>query len=210
MLVGGLALLLPIAVGAIFLARRTGEGSSTVAAPPANPALLVADSAASVQQPTAIPESVAGVAKPVAPTLDSQAIADSVKKAKAEAAKRAAARKDSLRVDSVKRAAARSDSLRRAQETIKTRARNAAAGLLANADARKSFTEGATHNGGLLSSRTKGNLQTQIDALQPFLKGGGLTYEEFKDAVKASGITLFDGFGRMVLDSLQRFAIVGH
>jgi hypothetical protein len=155
-------------------------------------------------QPAAVPQNVVA-----APKLDSQALADSVKKARAELAKRAAARKDSLRADSAKRAAAKSDSLRRAQDPIRIKARAAASGLLANPGARKSFADGATHKGGILGSQMRGDLQTQIDALQPFLKGSGLTYEQFKDAVKASGIALFDEFGRMVLDSLQRFVGVG-
>ena len=211
MIVGGLALLIPIIAGGIFLSQRSSNKSSGNTAPPTGiPPVTqsgpVQPPPTTVQpQPTALPQNAVA-----APQLDSQAIADSVKKARAEVAKRAVAKKDSLRADSAKRATAKSDSVRRAQEIVRTRARNAAAALLANADARNSFTDGATHKGGLLSSRTKGNLQTQIDALQPFLKGAGLTYEEFKDVVKASGITLFDEFGRMVLASLQRFAVVGH
>jgi hypothetical protein len=159
-----------------------------------------------------VPESTAvtAVATPPAATIDSQAIKDSLKRARAAAAKLAAPKNDSLRkADSVKRAAAKSDSLRKAQDPIRIRARAAATGLLANPGARKTFAQGATHKGGLLGSRSKGDLQTQIDALQPFLKGSGLTYEQFKDAVKASGIPLFDEFGRMVPDELQRFAGVG-
>ena len=60
--------------------------------------------------------------------------------------------------------------------------------------------------GGVLGTQRKGDLQTQIDALQPFLTNVGLTYEQFKAIVGASGIKLFDEFGRMVPDSLRRFA----
>jgi hypothetical protein len=209
-LVGGLALLVPIIAGAIFLSQRSNNKSSANTAsptgiPPVTQSALVQPQPAAVQpQPGAMPQNVVA-----APKLDSQAIADSVKNARADAAKRATARKDSLRADSAKRAAAKSDTLSKAQQTIRTKARSAAAGLLLNAGARKSFTDGATHKGGLLGSRTVGDLQTQIDALQPFLKGSGLTYEQFKDIVKASGITLFDEFGRMVPDSLKRFVGVG-
>jgi hypothetical protein len=212
MVAGGVAILVLIAAGVFFQSQRTANQSFNVAVPPPNSAVLVADSAASVQPPPAgVPESAAvtGVATPAAATIDSQRIADSVKKARAELAKRAAARKDSLKADSAKRAAAKSDSTRRAQDPLRIRARAAATGLMANPGARKTFTQGATHKGGLLGSRSKGDLQTQIDALQPFLKGSGLTYEQFKDAVKASGIPLFDEFGRMVPDELQRFASVG-
>ena len=208
-IVGAFALLLPIIAGGIFLSQRSINKSSGITAPPTGPPVA---QSGPVQPPTAVqPQPMALPENPVAaPRLDSQAIADSVKKARAEAAKRAAATKDSLRADSAKRATAKSDSLRRAQETARTRARNAAAALLANTDARKAFMDGATHKGGIFSKQTKGNLQTQIDALQPFLKGAGLTYEGFKDIVKASGITLFDEYGRMLLDPLQRFAVVGH
>jgi hypothetical protein len=131
--------------------------------------------------------------------------ADSIQKARAEWA-RLAAQKDSLRAESARRAAALSDSLRRAEEMRRNQVRSAAAALLANPRALKSFMEGATHKGGLLGNKTKGDLQTQIDALRPFLTESGLSYEQFKDIVKASGITLFDKFGRMVPDSLHRVA----
>jgi hypothetical protein len=84
--------------------------------------------------------------------------------------------------------------------------RRAAAALLASPRAFESFMQGATHKGGLLGNKRTGDLQTQIDALQPFLTASGLTYEQFKDIVKASGIALFDKFGRMVPESLDRFA----
>jgi serine/threonine protein kinase len=213
MIAGAVAVLVLVTTGAFLLSQRTANQSSTVAAPPASSAVLATDSAASMQPPPAgVPNSVAvaAVANPTAATIDSQAIKDSVKKAKAAAAKLAAAKNDSLKkADSVKRAAARSDSVRRAQDPMRIKARSAAAGLLANPGARKSFTDGATHKGGLLGSKTKGDLQTQIDALQPFLKGSGLTYEQFKEVVKASGITLFDQYGRMVPDLLQRVANLG-
>lgn len=89
---------------------------------------------------------------------------------------------------------------------MRKHARGAAAALLANPRALESFMQGATHKGGLLGNRTKGDLQTQIEALQPFLTASGLTYQQFKDIVKASGITLFDKFGRMVPETLQRVA----
>jgi len=141
--------------------------------------------------------------------IDSQAVKDSIRKAKAAAAKIAAAKADSLKkADSVKRAAAaKADSAKKVvQDPVRTRARSAAARLLANAEARAAFARGATHKGGLLGSKTKGDLQTQIDALMPFLRGAGLTYEQFKDAVKGAGVTLFDAQGRMIQDSLARFA----
>ena len=117
-----------------------------------------------------------------------------------------AAQKDSLRAESARRAAAQADSLRKSAETMRNQARSAAAALLANPRALKSFMEAATHKGGLLGNKRMGDLQTQIDALQPFLDASGLSYEQFKDIVKASGITLFDKFGRMIPDSLERIA----
>jgi eukaryotic-like serine/threonine-protein kinase len=214
MIAGVVGILVLMTTGAFLLSQRTANQSANDAASPSNAAVLAAESAALVQRPPATAAesaaAAAAIAQPGAATIDSQATQDSLKRARAAAAKLAAAKADSLRIaDSVKRASVRSDSLRRAQDPMRIKARAAAAGLMANPGARKSFTDGATHKGGLLGSRTKGDLQTQIDALQPFLKGSGLTYEQFKDVVKASGITLFDQFGRMVPDSLQRVAGLG-
>ena len=214
MIAGVVAILVLVTTGAFLLSQRTGNQPSNVPAPPTKAAVLAAESAALVRPPPATAAesaaAAAAIAQPGAATIDSQATLDSLKRARAAAAKLAAAKTDSLRkADSVKRAAVRSDSLRRAQDPMKIKARSVAAGLLANPGARKSFNEGATHKGGVLGSRTKGDLQTQIDALQPFLKGSGLTYEQFKEVVKASGITLFDQFGRMIPDSLQRVAALG-
>ena len=52
-------------------------------------------------------------------------------------------------------------------------------------------------------------LQTQIDALQPFLASVGMSYQQFKTIAEGSGVSIYDEFGRMVLDSLQRFAAGG-
>ena len=41
--------------------------------------------------------------------------------------------------------------------------------------------------GGPLNTRRRGDLQTQIDALQPFLSSAGLSYEQFKGLVAQSG-----------------------
>jgi hypothetical protein len=61
----------------------------------------------------------------------------------------------------------------------------------------------------VLGTRTKGDLQTQIDALAPYLSQAGITYEQFKSLVKESGVSLFDEFGRMVPGAMQRFASGG-
>src|SRR6266550_2226948 len=192
MLVGGVALLIPIIAGAIFLTRSSNKSSAV----PASPAPIP-----SVTQPVTAPQNVA-----VAPLVDSQAIADSIKNAKAEAAKRAVARRDSLNADSTKRAAAKKDSLRKAQQTIGGRARTAVAALLSNAFASKTVAEAATHKGGLLGSQRKGDLQTQINALMPWLRQQGLTYDQFKSSVAESGAKVFDEFGRMTTEGLQQFA----
>jgi hypothetical protein len=60
--------------------------------------------------------------------------------------------------------------------------------------------------GGPLNTRRRGDLQTQIDALSPFLISAGLTYDQFKSIVAESGVNIFDQYGRMLADSLQRFA----
>jgi serine/threonine protein kinase len=203
MLAGGLVLILPIAAAAILLSRRSGTESSGDTVSPAAVSPLIESAPLDTS-----PEGVETRKKVSARQRALRARADSIQKARAEWAK-LAAQKDSLRAETARRAAALSDSLRRAEETMRNQVRSAAAALLANPRALKSFMLGASHKGGLLGNRTKGDLQTQIDALQPFLTESGLTYEQFKDIVKASGITLFDKFGRMVPDSLHRVAGTG-
>ncbi len=68
------------------------------------------------------------------------------------------------------------------------------------------FMRGATRSGGFLGAQRRGDLQTQIDAIQPFLTQTGLTYEQFKAVVAESGVNLYDEFGRMLPDALQQFA----
>jgi hypothetical protein len=103
---------------------------------------------------------------------------------------------------------AKADSLRaqEAQENKIILARRAVGALLANADARAAFMRGATRSGGLLGTRRKGDLQTQIDALQPFLRNADMTYDEFKRIVQRSGSNIFDEYGRMMLEAMQTFA----
>jgi serine/threonine-protein kinase len=206
MLAGGLVLILPIAAGAILLSRRSGTESSgdTVARAAVSPLI---ESAPLKNSPENSPVKVE-TRKQVSVSARQRALrarADSIQKARAEWAK-LAAQKDSLQAESARRAAALSDSLRRAEEMRRNQVRRAAAALLENRRALESFMQGATHKGGLLGNKTKGDLQTQIDALQPFLNAAGLSYEQFKDIVKASGVGLFDKFGRMVPDSLHRVA----
>jgi serine/threonine protein kinase len=206
----GVGVLVLIAVGVFFMSQSSTNQPSTVAALPPTAPVLAADSAAAVQPPPAAARdsvTVPAVATPVVAARDSQAIKDSLRKARAEAAKKLAAKNDSLRrVDSSRKA----DSARRAQETPKAKAQRAAAGLLANAAARKALADGATHKGGILGAKRKGDLQTQINALQPWLAQQGLTYEQFKGIVAASGVKLFDEFGRIVPEALQQFASSGH
>ena len=191
MVAGGVAILVPIAAGAFLLSQRTGNQHSNVVAPPSNAAGLVGESAVSMQAPAAVLKSRGRVGKRVKVMIDSQAIKDSLTRA---AAKLAAARNDSLR---------NADSVR--LETARANARRAAGALLSNASARNAFTDGATHKGGILGKR-KGDLQTQIDALLPFLNQAGLTFEQFKDIVADSGVWLFDDFGRMMPEALRQFA----
>jgi hypothetical protein len=128
---------------------------------------------------------------------DSVRVADSVRKARREAQKKAAL--------------AQAESVRNAQENkvkegAANRAREAAFAMLSNASAAKLFNDGATHKGGVLGSKRKGDLQTQINALVPFLTQSGVTYAQFKDLVKAAGIELFDEYGRMLPAALKQFA----
>ena len=111
------------------------------------------------------------------------------------------ARKDSSR----KAFAAKAESVSRAQQDPAVKARRAAAAMLSNASAFASFSGGATHMGGVLNSRRKGDLQTQIDALTPFLAQAGLSYTQFKEIARGSGINIYDEYGRMVPDALRQF-----
>ncbi len=191
---GIVAVLALITLGGFLMSQR-GGGASVAVAPPTTVA-LVADSTSVQAPPIAVPESSVVA---VAPVVDSQAIRESIRRA----------RRDSTRKDSTRKALARADSVRRAQQDVVGRARRAAAAMLANAGALNSFTNAATHMGGVLNTQRRGDLQTQIDALQPFLAQAGLSYAQFKDLARGAGVNIFDEYGRMVPDSLKRFA-AGH
>lgn len=194
-LLGAVVLLVPIAAAAFLFSQRSDEKPSAVVALPDSTA--AADSML-LQQPLpgATPESAVAVAG--APVVDSLALKaaaarDSARK-RAQAAKLAAAAK------------ADSEKAKEEQQNKVVLARRAAAAMLANADANKAFMRGATRSGGLLGTRKKGDLQTQIDALQPFLNNAGMTYAEFKRVAQESGVNIFDQFGRIEPEALQRFA----
>lgn len=189
MLFTGLALLLPAVAGAILLSQRAGERAAADTALAVNTE-AIADSAPQPQLPPAVVTESAIVAARV----DSQAVADSARKraARAEAAKRAAA--------------ARADSQQRQGEPHTVRARRAAAVMFADGSGRRIFMRGATRSGGFLGAQRRGDLQTQIDALQTFLTDVGLTYEQFKRIVEASGVQVYDEFGRMLPAALEQFA----
>jgi hypothetical protein len=188
-IVGVLAL---IAIGGFFMSQR-GSSEATVVA--AAPPPIVTDSvpAAAPPPPSVAPESTVVA---VAPAVDSARVADSVKKARREAAKKALAQAESVRV-------AREVN---AKNATMIRARTAAAAMLTNAAALDAFNRGATHKGGVLNSKRKGDLQTQIDALQPFLVRAGLNYAQFKDIVHSSGANIYDEFGRIDPEALKKFA----
>jgi len=78
--------------------------------------------------------------------------------------------------------------------------------MLSDAAGRKAFMDGATHKGGVLGTQRKGDLQTQIDALSPFLSRAGMSYDQFKSLVREAGINLFDQFGRMLPSAMEQFA----
>jgi serine/threonine-protein kinase len=193
------AVLVLAATGAFLFSQRSGGGSSSSA--PVTPQLGQPINDTPFVQSSAPPVALSESARVAAAmqTLDSQAIKDSIRKARREAAKKAAA------ADSARKAL----EARTARETTLAKARAAAASMLADANARKSFTQGATHMGGLLGTQRKGDLQTQIDALQPFLSRSGLSYEQFKSLMRESGIKLYDEFGRMLPGALQQFANSG-
>jgi hypothetical protein len=198
LLLGTVALLVTVGAAAAFLfSQRADEtvSAGNVLAVGAPVADTTTDTATQVQQPpqAAAPESVATVA-----VVDSQARKDSARK-RAQAARLAAA-------------AAKADSQKQTEQkgtqdnTKLVAARRAVGNLLADANARAAFERGATRRGGPLGTRRKGDLQTQIDALQPFLSSAGLTYDDFKRVAQESGFTLFDEFGRMRPAAMQRFA----
>jgi serine/threonine-protein kinase len=196
--VGSLVAVIAIA---FMMSQRNGNEATAVIPPPAPVAPAVTDTALPPPVvPGAIQQPAVGATGSVAAT-DSQARADSVKakaarvaKAKADSLKKlaAAAKADSAKA---KPAAAASEPTR-----IVRSARWAAGAMLADANAHAAFLKGAS------KSRKKGDLQTQIDALQPFLSRYGLTYDSFKQIAKDAGFNLFDEFGRMIPSEMQRFA----
>lgn len=194
-LLGAVVLLVPIAAAAFLFSQRSSENPSAAIA--LTDSSAAADSAL-LQQPIpgAAPESAAAIV--IAPAVDSAAL-------------RAAAIKDSARkrAQAAKLAAAAKADSEKAKEEHDNKfllARRAAAAMLASPEANKAFMKGATRTGGLLGTRKKGDLQTQIDALQPFLNNAGMTYAEFKRVAQESGINIFDQFGRIEPEALQRFA----
>lgn len=193
LLLGAVVLLVPIAAAAFLFSQRSSENPSAAIVLPDS--AQVADSLL-LQQPVpgANPESALAVAPVVdSVALKAAAIKDSARK-RAQAAKLAAAAK------------ADSEKAKEEQDNKVVLARRAAAAMLANPEANKAFMKGASRSGGLLGTRKKGDLQTQIDALQPFLNNAGMTYAEFKRVAQQSGINIFDQFGRIEPDALQRFA----
>jgi serine/threonine protein kinase len=199
MLVGGAVFVLAIAAAALALTQRSGDvvPSDTAVAVATDSAAADSLAALPVQPglPDTIPLPTAAIAR-----ADSQANADSIK---ARAARRAA------RADSLKKAAVvRVDTQQKKTNGSRAErgARWAATAMLSDATARSQFLRGASRKGGVLGAQRRGDLQTQIDALTPFLTQHGLTYPQFKQVVEQSGFKVYDQFGRMVLDSLQRFA----
>jgi serine/threonine-protein kinase len=192
-LIAGAALLIPVIAVGIYLSQQS---SSAPAA--ASVTAAVTDS---VQQSTIAQSQVPAVV----PRTDSQALADSarIRAVRDSLKKRAAAKADSLK----KLAAAKADSALKKDQTLDLArsARGAAGEMLANTAALEQFNKGASHIEGILK-RQRGDLQTQINALQPFLAKRGLTYEQFKAVAQESGVSIYDEYGRMVVDQLRRFA----
>jgi len=190
-------LLAVVAIGAFFMSQRADTGP--VAGAPVTPPIgSVINDSVSIASVPATPESAAAAPAPV--LVDSVAIKDSIRKARREAAKKAAALADS---------ANKAQPTNAVTESNVVKARVAARSLLDDAAARKAFMDGATHKGGVFGAKRKGDLQTQIDALAPFLGTKGLSYEQFKAIVRESGVNLFDEFGRMLPNALQQFATGG-
>jgi serine/threonine-protein kinase len=183
-------------LGAFLWSQRGGDGAALPdTAPPTAPVAIIPDSAAMAPPAVVTPESTVAIVP-----VDSQAIRDSLRRvARAEAAK--------------KKAAAQADSLKKAQQARTTtqssqleKARGAIAAVFSNAYASGQLAKGATGKGGLLGTRKTGDLQTQIDAIVPFLRQAGVSYEQFKVIVRDAGIDIFDEDGRMIPAQLRRFS----
>lgn len=199
MFAGIVAVLALAAVGGFVWSQRGGGAPAVTPEVPGATVAMVTDSTALMPPAGAVPESAVAIV----PTVDSQAIRDSVRRvARAEAAKKAAAKRDSLAKTQTAAATAT-----RVSPLIK--ARNAAAAMLADESARRAFARGATRMGGVLGTKRTGDLQTQIDALQPFLSQAGMSYEHFKILAQGAGVNLFDDQGRIIPDALQQFASGG-
>lgn len=200
---GVVALLVPVALVAFYLSQRPGNSASDTPTLPVN-ADLAADSSSVQPAPVGAADS-AGVVAVAPPPVDSQAVRDSIRRARRDSTRRAA----------------RADSIKKAQQAVAppaspppidsrlAGARGAAGAMLSNIEARRAFMRGATRRGGVLGAQRRGDLQTQIDALQPYLTGAGLTYDQFKAIVAQAGVSLFDEFGRMKPGAMMQFAYPG-
>jgi hypothetical protein len=188
------------AAGAFFMSQ--GNSTPAVADSTALPkdGDLIMDTTAAVQTPLPPTNAAESAAVAAAPLIDSTAIKDSIRKARREAAAKRAA------LDSLKKASQPAAAAAPAREVAIVRARVAAQAMLSDAAGRKAFMDGATHKGGVLGTQRKGDLQTQIDALTPFLSRAGMSYDQFKSLVRESGVNLFDQFGRMLPSAMEQFA----
>jgi hypothetical protein len=184
------------AAGAFFMSQGDSTTAATDTTGIPKDGDLITDTAA---MQAALPAAVDSTAVAAAPIIDSTAIKDSIRKARREAAAKRAA------LDSLKKASQPAAEAP-GREVAVVRARVAAQAMLSDAAGRKAFMEGATHKGGVLGTQRKGDLQTQIDALTPFLSRAGMSYDQFKSLVRESGINLFDQFGRMLPSAMEQFA----
>ncbi|MEO7368414.1 MAG: protein kinase [Gemmatimonadaceae bacterium] len=200
MYAGIVVVLAMITIGGFWMSQRGGSATPPVVAASPAPGSVIPDSisAQSVPPPPAAESSVVAIV----PAVDSQAVRDSLK--------RRQARRDSVRKDSTRKALAKVDSSRKVEVQVQQdpadKARRAVAGMLSNASATEMLSKGATHMGGVLNTKRMGDLQTQINALTPFLSQAGLSYAQFKEIAQGSGVNIFDEFGRIVPDALKRFA----
>jgi serine/threonine protein kinase len=214
-LIGGLVVGLAAVAAAIFWFSGSGGTSSSPAAAPPAATLAVTDST-SVQPPslpgagTPLPMTKAdslAAAAAAAPKVDSAALADSLKRVSAAKKARSDSLKKIAKADSIKKAAtAKPETIRKVADVNEGKARAAAIAMMADVGARLAFMDGATHMGGMLKAKRMGDLQTQINALTPFLSRYGLTYEQFKELTQKSGVNVYDEFGRIVPDALRKFA----
>lgn len=83
-------------------------------------------------------------------------------------------------------------------------ASSALSALFTNQGALAAVARNQTHSGGFLGKQEQGDLQSQLDALNPILKSAGLSFAQLESITKTYGLELRDKSGRIVVDALSQ------